>query len=124
MSDINLCGEFITHKVFGRGQITEHQDGIVTVQFCDTKEMKKFIFPSAIEKYLMLENAATAKEYKIYSDGIAGEKETAKKDAAERLAAEKLAVKEHAKLLKKAAKKPAKKVKQDFDYYEAEDANN
>ncbi len=90
--------------------------------FSETKEVKKFIFPSAIESFLMLENDATVKEYKVYSDGIADENALAKKDAADRLAMEKQAVKDHAKLLKKATKKPAKKPKKVIDYYENEDA--
>lgn len=117
MSVINICGEFITHKVFGRGQITQNQDGVVTVLFSESKETKKFIYPSAVEQFLMLENAAIATEYRTFLQGIASESELAKKDAAERLAIEKLAVKEHNKLIKKkAAKKPAKKAVVDFDY--------
>lgn len=113
---MNICGEFITHKIFGRGQITENQDGVVTVLFSDSKDIKKFIFPAAIEQYLKLENAATANEYRIYSDGIASASELAKKDAAERLAIEKNAIKEHTKLLKKTTKKPVKKVKDNYDF--------
>lgn len=120
MSDINLCGEFITHKVFGRGQISENQDGVITVLF-ETKEVKKFIFPSAMEQFLTLESSAAAKEYKTYADGLASEINLAKKDAADRLALEKLAIKEHAKTLKKAAKKPVKKAKVEIDYYEDTD---
>ncbi len=119
MSSINLCGEFVTHKAFGRGQITGNEDGVITVMFSDTKEIRKFIFPSAIENFLMLENDATVKEYKVYSDGIADEKAMARKDAADRLEIEKQAVKDHAKALKKAAqKKPAKKAKAkvEFDF--------
>jgi hypothetical protein len=116
VSVINICGEFVTHKVFGRGQITENKDGVVTVLFSESKEIKKFIYPSAVEQFLMLENAAIATEYRTFLQGIASESELAKKDAAERLAIEKLAVKEHNKLIKKAMKKPSKKAIVNYDY--------
>jgi hypothetical protein len=63
VSEINLCGEFITHKLFGRGQIMENKNGVVTVLFCETKNIKKFIYPGSIEKFLMLENPVSSKQY-------------------------------------------------------------
>jgi len=127
VDSINLNGEFITHKAFGRGQIIEHGDGFVEVLFSEKNLTKKFIYPSAIQTFLTLESAATAKQYKTYSDGIESDHAMARKDAADRLTLEKLAVKEHAKQLKKAMKKTVKKVKEvkedkeekeEADYYE------
>ena len=109
MDRINIHGEYITHKAFGRGQVVEHGDGFVTVLFSAMNENKKFIYPDAIETFLVLENEGTAKLFRESSDVIANNKAMERKDAADRLALEKLAVKEHAKQLKKAMKKPAKK---------------
>lgn len=108
---MNLCGEFINHKAFGRGQIIEQGADFVTVLFSQTKEKKKFIYPAAMESFLVLEDLGTAKLYKEYSDEMAYDNAAAQKDAADRLALEKKAVQEHAKALKKAMKKPVKKVK-------------
>jgi cell division protein FtsB len=106
---INLNGEFITHKVFGRGQIIDFQNSFVTVLFSESNEKKKFIYPSAIERFLFLENAGAAKEFRDYLMEISRNDAIARQDEADRLNAEKLAIKEHAKKLKKtAAKKPSK----------------
>lgn len=128
MDSINLCGEFISHKAFGRGQITEHGDGFVSVLFGGETENKKFIYPASIETFLILENTATAKQFKEYTDGIANDKSMARKEEADRATMEKLAVKEHAKQLKKALKKPVKKAvkkpakteEDDMDFNETE----
>ena len=116
MDSINIHGEYITHKAFGRGQVIEHGDGFITVQFSSLNENKKFIYPDAIETFLVLENEGTAKLFRESSDVIANNKAMERKDAADRLTLEKLAIKEHAKQLKKAMKKPAKKVKAEVDY--------
>ena len=107
---INLKGEFITHKVFGRGQVVEHGDDFVTVMFAKAEDMKKFVYPAAIGIFLELENAETSKGFKEYSDEMALNNASAQTAAAERVVAEKLAAQERAKALKKAMKKPAKKV--------------
>jgi cell division protein FtsB len=113
--NMNLNGEFITHKVFGKGQIIEFQDSYVTVQFSETNEKKKFIYPSAIETFLFLENAGTAQEFRDYLTEISRNSAMARQDEEDRLNAEKLAIKEHAKKLKKAAaKKPVKKPAKSF----------
>jgi hypothetical protein len=118
VDSINLNGEFITHKAFGRGQIVEHGDGFVEVLFSEKNETKKFIYPSAIQTFLKLESDTAAKQYKTFSDGIARDHAQARKDAADKLSMEKQAVLEHAKQLKKAMKKSVKKIKEEIDYYE------
>lgn len=103
---MNLNGEFITHKAFGKGQIVEHEADFVTVLFSTTKEKKKFIYPSAIESFLVLENVETSKQFKDYSTEMAFVNAEAQAAAAERLTLEKKAILAHAKALKKAAKRP------------------
>ncbi len=87
----------------------ENKDGVVTVRFCETKVIKKFIYPASIESFLMLENPVTAKQYKNYTDKIADEKAAVRKDASEKLRLERLAKKKQAKPVKRAQKKPVKK---------------
>lgn len=111
MNNINLDGEFVTHKVFGHGQIIDLSNEFVTVLFCDTNEKKKFIYPSAVETFLKLDNEGTAKEFKEFSLELAQNNEMAQRDAMDRLTAEKFAISEHAKMLKKALKKKTKTTK-------------
>jgi len=106
---MNLNGEFIFHKAFGKGQIVEHGTDFVTVLFSTTKDTKKFIYPSAIESFLVLENAETSKQYKDYANAMAFVTAEAQAAAAERLLLEKKAIADHAKALKKAAKKTTAK---------------
>lgn len=117
MIDNNLCGEFITHKLFGRGQILTNENGVVTVRFCETDVVKKFIYPSSIETFLMLENPVSATQYRQIAEKIADEKALAGKDAADRRAQEKLAMKKQLK----SVKKPPKKIVKEEDEEEAEE---
>ena len=106
---MNLCGEFVTHKVFGRGQISEQENDCVTVLFCDTNEKKRFIYPSALGTFLVPENIVIVKEMKDNEDEIVRMKAAARQEVEDRMAQEKLAAKELAKKIKKAAKKPTVK---------------
>jgi hypothetical protein len=97
--------------VFGRGQVVEHGDDFVTVLFKKPEAKKKFIYPSAIETFLVIEDAETAQQFKEYSDKMAFNSAADQAAAAERVTLEKKAILDHAKALKKAMKKPVKKVK-------------
>lgn len=59
---MNLINEEITHKVFGEGNIVEHEDSVITVEF--NNEVKKFVYPDAFEKFITLNNKDTAKSLK------------------------------------------------------------
>ncbi|WP_438317443.1 malate synthase [Sporosarcina sp. FA9] len=59
---MNLINEEITHKVFGEGNIVEHEESIITVDF--NKNIKKFVYPDAFEKFITLKNENTAKTFK------------------------------------------------------------
>lgn len=106
---MNLNGEYITHRSFGRGQIVEHGTDFVIVAFGDTEQKKKFVYPAAIESFLVLEDAATSQQYKEYANAMAFETAEAQAAAAERQLLERKAMLEHEKKLKKAAKKPTAK---------------
>jgi hypothetical protein len=111
---MNLCGEYVTHKVFGRGQISEQESDCVTVCFCDTNEKKRFIYPSALGTFLMPENSIIVKQMKENDEEIAQIRAAARQEAEAKLAKDKLAAKELAKKVKRAAKKAPVKAAESF----------
>lgn len=56
---MNLINEEITHEVFGKGHIVEHDGSIVTIKF-DT-ETKRFVYPDALGQFIILKDEETAK---------------------------------------------------------------
>ncbi len=107
---MNLCGEYVTHKVFGRGQISEQENDCVTVLFSETHGKKRFIYPSALGTFLIPENKVIVKQMKENDDRIALQKAAEQREAEDRQAKEKLAAKELAKKIKRAVKKATPKV--------------
>ena len=59
---MNLVNEEITHKVFGEGNIVEHEESIITVDF--NENIKKFVYPDAFDEFITLNNESTAKSFK------------------------------------------------------------
>lgn len=59
---MELYGEVVKHKVFGRGQIVEFANNYVTVLFDENKSEKKFTYPTAFELFLELENKSFLKQ--------------------------------------------------------------
>ncbi len=59
---MNLINEEITHKVFGEGNIVDHEESIITIDF--NEEIKKFVYPDAFRKYITLNDQNTAKAFK------------------------------------------------------------
>lgn len=53
---MELIGEIVKHKAFGRGKVTEFVNNNVTVVFEESKEEKRFLYPSAFGEFLQLEN--------------------------------------------------------------------
>lgn len=58
---MELYGEVVKHKVFGKGQIVEFANNYVTVLFDENKAEKKFTYPAAFESFLKLENKSFLK---------------------------------------------------------------
>jgi len=58
---VNLINEEITHKVFGEGNIVDHEESIITIDF--NEEIKKFVYPDAFRKYITLNDQSTAKAF-------------------------------------------------------------
>lgn len=56
---MNLINEQITHKVFGKGIIVDHNDSFITVDF--DKDVKKFVYPDAFSKFIKLSDEELAK---------------------------------------------------------------
>lgn len=59
---MELYGEVVKHKVFGRGQIVEFANNYVTVLFDENKAEKKFTYPTAFGSFLELENKSFLKQ--------------------------------------------------------------
>ena len=59
---MNLVNEEITHKVFGEGNIVEHEDSIITIKF--NGGIKKFVYPDAFAKFITLNDQRTAQTLK------------------------------------------------------------
>lgn len=53
---MELCGQVVKHKVFGRGQIIEFDNNHVTILFENSREEKKFKYPQVFDSFLKLEN--------------------------------------------------------------------
>lgn len=53
---MNLYGENVIHKAFGKGKIVEFANDCLTVLFNENVGEKKFVYPTAFETFLELEN--------------------------------------------------------------------
>lgn len=56
---MNLINEEITHKIFGEGNIVDHNDSIITIDFND--DIKAFVYPDAFINFITLNDKDTAK---------------------------------------------------------------
>ena len=68
---MELYGEVVKHKVFGRGQIVEFANNYVTVLFDESKAEKKFTYPTAFGSFLELENKSFLKQIEEVKNVIA-----------------------------------------------------
>jgi len=59
---VELYGEVVNHKYFGRGQIVEFKNNYITVLFDESKAEKQFAYPIAFVTFLELENKTFMKE--------------------------------------------------------------
>ncbi len=78
---MNLINEEITHEVFGQGNIVEHEGSIVTVAF--NQEVKKFVYPDALGKFITLTDEETAESLETFILKKEEEKEALKKQQEE-----------------------------------------
>lgn len=68
---MDLCGEFVTHKVFGKGQITSADENCVTVLFGELNETKRFVFPNAFGTFLTPVSQSISMQIQSYKEEIA-----------------------------------------------------
>ncbi|MBU5594131.1 malate synthase [Amphibacillus sp. MSJ-3] len=59
---MNLINKEITHKVFGQGNIVDHDESFITIDFDD--EIKKFVYPDAFGSFITLKDRDVAKSLK------------------------------------------------------------
>lgn len=59
---MNLINEEITHKIFGEGNIVDHDGSIITIDFND--DIKAFVYPDAFVNFITLNDQNTAKSLK------------------------------------------------------------
>lgn len=59
---MNLINEEITHKVFGEGNIVDHEESMITIEF--DEDIKKFVYPDAFGKFITFNDGNTAKNFK------------------------------------------------------------
>lgn len=57
---MNLINEEITHKIFGEGNIVDHDESIITIDF--NEDIKKFVYPDAFGKFITLNDRNTAEQ--------------------------------------------------------------
>ena len=86
---MNLINEEITHKVFGEGNIVDHEESIITIEF--NEDIKKFVYPDAFKEFITLNDQGTAKTFeKVFLQREMEEKalELKREEEKERLALE------------------------------------
>ncbi len=59
---MNLINEEVTHKVFGEGNIVDHDESVITIDF--NEDIKKFVFPDAFGKFITLNDRNVAEALK------------------------------------------------------------
>lgn len=59
---MNLIDQEVTHKVFGEGNIVDHNETIVTIDF--EEDTKKFLYPDAFRTFITLNDKEIAKSLK------------------------------------------------------------
>ncbi|PIC94765.1 malate synthase [Sporosarcina sp. P26b] len=82
---MNLINEEITHNVFGEGNIVEHEESFITVDF--NKDLKRFVYPDAFENFIKLNDRSMAESLeKVFVERKAEEKILEKKRKEEKAA--------------------------------------
>ncbi|RST77302.1 malate synthase [Siminovitchia acidinfaciens] len=59
---MNLINKEVTHKVFGEGNIVDHNGAVITIDF--NEDIKKFVYPDAFGKFITLNDRNVAKSLK------------------------------------------------------------
>lgn len=70
---MQLIGEVVFHKKFGEGKILDKLDGIIIIHFPAGE--KKFYFPDAFEKHLVLKSKRKQRQVDELVDDLVSERE-------------------------------------------------
>ena len=76
---MDMCGQVVTHKVFGKGKIIEFANNYVIVLFDGSKAEKKFTYPSSFGTFLKMENKDIIIQIDKDKDEIASEEAESKR---------------------------------------------
>ncbi|MDR5659991.1 hypothetical protein RH915_10870 [Serpentinicella sp. ANB-PHB4] len=89
---MELLGEIVLHKAFGKGKVTLFENNYITVMFEKRKEEKKFVYPDAVGAFLELENESLQQRIEKDKQAIVQQEVEAKelKEEQAKLEAEKL----------------------------------
>lgn len=79
----SLKNEYVYHKNFGKGVITDNNFSKIRIQFTGSKEPKIFLYPDAFEKFLVLEDDVLQQE--CYEQAILIRQEQEKEEEAKRM---------------------------------------
>ncbi len=60
---MKLYNKQVTHKIFGRGEVVQHDNSYIQVEF--TSGVKKFVYPDAFDSYLTLNDQSAVDFVKI-----------------------------------------------------------
>lgn len=100
---MELYGEVVKHKTFGRGTVIDCKDNYISVLFDEEKVEKKFVYPSAFGQFLESENESFLRKIEEDKNELA-EMEAEKKKISgyqEKLTATLKGLDEEAKKIKK-----------------------
>jgi hypothetical protein len=53
---MDILHAIVNHQTFGRGEVVQFNDDVISVSFSNLTGKKKFLFPSAFHEHLTLEN--------------------------------------------------------------------
>lgn len=73
--EMNILGQIVTHKVYGRGSVIENDKSLIVVSFSAGE--KKFMFPEAFGSFLLADDES----FSVYVETLKKEKEQVEAEA-------------------------------------------
>jgi len=104
---MNLLNAIVHHQTFGRGEITQQENDMVSVSFPKPYGKKKFLFPGAFHLHLVLEDETLISEMNevLQQDHLQIAAEQDRAERSERIARFRATSVEKATVAKKTKKK-------------------
>lgn len=66
--NLNVVGKTVTHKTYGKGTITKHEEKYIYVQFTDNE--KAFIYPDAFSSHLLIDDTDLADKFSALLENV------------------------------------------------------